>query len=255
MVASASQEPERLYSGGGSTPVPDPTFLTNELVDKANAALREVLEAKIDGNAALVKGQFESADKAIKLLEKWRDELPGIIRNEVGHLKDLHEEKFARIEEAIEAVKGLMNEKFSSVGTQFASGGTALSAALQAQKEQAASTNESNTKASEKMEGNFTKLLQQGSETIQIMKSSLELQINDLKSRLDKGEGRSSIADPSTVEVLRQLTATVAELKAGSNSSAGQTKGAGDTIMWIFGGVGMLVGLVGLVSFAFKLGG
>ena len=74
-----------MYTGEGSTPVPDPTTLTNELVSKANAALREVLEAKIDGLGALMKGQFEAQDKATKLLEKWRDGLPLEIKAEVEH--------------------------------------------------------------------------------------------------------------------------------------------------------------------------
>jgi len=244
-----------MYTGEGSTPVPDPTTLTNELVSKANAALREVLEAKIDGLGALMKGQFEAQDKATKLLEKWRDGLPLEIKAEVEHRRIVSDEKFAHILDQIDAVKDLMTEKFSSVSAQFSSAGTALSAALQAQKENAALTNESNTKAGEKMENNFTKLLQQSSETLQTMKSSLEMQINDVKSRLDKGEGRSSVADPSTIEVLRQLSGTVAELKVGASSNAGHSKGAGDTIGWIFGGVGVLVGIGSLIALAIKLGG
>jgi len=255
MATQPQPQPEHMYSGAGSTPVPDPTTLTNELVSKANAALREVLEAKIDGLAALTKGQFEAQDKATKLLEKWRDTLPAEINATVSHLKDVHEEKFQRLEELIQSIKDLMGEKFSSVNTQFQSGGTALSAALQAQKESAASTNESNTKANEKMENNFTKLLQQGGDTLQAMKASLEMQINDLKSRLDKGEGRSSVADPSTIEVLRQLSGTVAELKGGAATGAGRSSGMGDIIGWIFGGVGVLVGIGSLIALAIKLAG
>lgn len=244
-----------MYSGASSTPVPDPTTLTNDLVSKQAAALREVLEAKIEGLASLTKGQFEAQDKATKLLEKWRDTLPLEIEAEVEHLRKVHEEKFNRIEELIDGIKGLMTEKFASAGTQFTSAGTALSAALQAQKESAASTNESNTKAAEKMELNFSKLLLKSDDTLQTMKSSLEMQINDVKSRLDKGEGRSSVADPSTIEVLRQLSGTVAELKMGATTNAGRSRGAGETIGWIFGGVGVLVGIGSLIALALKLGG
>jgi len=224
MVAARSRDDSApMYTGMGSTPVPDPTTLTNELVSKANAALREVLEAKIEGLASLTQGQFEAQDKATKLLEKWRDTLPLEINAAVGHLKDVHEEKFHRLEELIQSIKDLMGEKFSSVGTQFQSGGTALSAALQAQKESAASTNESNTKAAEKMEASFSNLLLKSDATLQTMKSSLEMQINDVKSRLDKGEGRST--------------------------------GMSATGALIVGGVGVLVGIGSLIALALKLGG
>jgi len=236
----------------GSTPVPDPTTLTNELVSKANAALREVLDAKIDGNAALVKGQFEAADKAIKLLEKWRDDLPGIMRSEVGHLRDLLEQK-------IDKLGDVTDQQFRGVQTQFVerdkrteqlsiADKTAIAAALQAQKEAAGATNESNSVALAKMENNFAKLIEQTQNLLQAVSRNTDDKINDVKSRLDKGEGRSSVADPSTIEVLRQLSATVAELKTGAAAGLGKETGQSSTWAYVAVAISLLFGLIGAVG-------
>jgi hypothetical protein len=248
-----------MYQGTAITPVPDPTTLTNELVSKQTAALREVLEAKIDGLAALMKGQFEAQDRATKLLEKWRDVLPTEIKAEVTHLNDLLEQKITRLAE-------VTDQQFKSVQTQFIerdkrteqlslADKTAIAAALQAQKEAAGAQNESNSTANTKMELNFSKLIEQMAARVDVSAKNTDDKINDVKSRLDKGEGRSSVADPSTIEVLRQLSGTVADLKGRAATGEGHSKGSSDVVMWIFGGVGMLVGAAGLIAFALKIGG
>ena len=48
---------EDMYQGAGSTPIPDPTKLTQAAVKDGVATVREILEAEIDGDGRLVLPQ------------------------------------------------------------------------------------------------------------------------------------------------------------------------------------------------------
>jgi predicted HTH transcriptional regulator len=150
-------------------PVPDPTVLTTQQLLREIATSREVIETRLSG-----------MDKAIELLQAAADRYPAFVRAEVKQLQELHE------------------EKFSSIGTQFAerdkrteqlslADKTAIAAALQAQKEAAGAQNESNAAANAKTETNFAKLIEQNQALLLEVRRNTEAQINDLKSRLDKG--------------------------------------------------------------------
>ena len=147
-------------------PDPDPTLLTTENLRREIANLKELLEAMI-----------RSGDAA-------REALHGLIISE------------------IKVLSSVTDQRFESIATQFAerdkrteqlslADKTAIAAALQAQKEAAGATNESNSVALAKMENNFTKLIDQGQTLLQSVAKNMDDKINDLKSRIDTGEGQS----------------------------------------------------------------
>lgn len=183
---------------GEVLPNPDPSVLTTaalireieglrERTGHDNLMLRELIETRLDGN-----------DQAVALLRTTTDKFPAAIICAVKQLQELHEEKFASIQAQVAI-------QFGAIATQFQerdkrteqlslADKTAIAAALQAQKEAAGAQNESNAAANVKMETNFAKLIDQGQALLLEMRRNTEAQINDLKSRLDKGEGRTVAA-------------------------------------------------------------
>ena len=70
----------------GSRPVPDPTTLTTQALDKALLGLEKLIEARLN-----------AMDGATKLLQARADKVPSEVDTKVGHLQALHEEKFRSI--------------------------------------------------------------------------------------------------------------------------------------------------------------
>lgn len=179
----------------GTVPNPDPTVRTVEQLQRDIGASREIVEANNRGTREVLETRLAGMDKAIKLLQDSTDRMPQQMKDEVAQLKDLHQEKFHSMETRLEI-------QFVGVQTQFSerdkrteqlslADKTAIAAALQAQKEAAGAQNESNAAANVKMETNFSKLIDQGQALLLEVRRNTEAQINDLKSRLDKGEGRA----------------------------------------------------------------
>lgn len=156
----------------------DPSALTTQQLLRENFWLRELLEARLSG----IESRIEQGDKAVSLLQAFADRTPTTM--DVQH--------------EVIALRELAMEKFASVATQFVQRDTAVQAALQAQEKQAIATNDSNNKAIAKMEDNFTKLIEQGRELLQSVKDNTDVQIGDIKSRLDKGDGIARGSDKTT---------------------------------------------------------
>jgi hypothetical protein len=139
-------------------PDPDPTLLTTENLRREIANLKELLESRLVGNHELIS-------------------------TEIQVLSKVTEERFQSI--AIQfAERDKRTEQLSLADK------TAIAAALQAQKEAAGATNESNSVALGKMEDNFTKLIDQGQTLLNSVAKNMDDKINDLRSRLDTGEGQ-----------------------------------------------------------------
>lgn len=235
----------------GSVPVPDPTALTTaalireidslrERTSHDTLLLRELIETRIDGN-----------DTAVQLLRTTTDKFPYKINEAIKQLQDLHNERFRSLD-------ALIDIRFDSIDTQFAerdkrteqlslADKTAIAAALQAQKEAAGAQNESNTTANNKMEASFAKLIDQTQTLLQAVTRNTDDKINDIKSRLDKGEGRTSVSDPVVAEGISKLNAALIDLTKSRDTNQGY--GLGQAGLWgfIVGGLGVLFGLGGLI--------
>jgi hypothetical protein len=146
----------------GWTPVPDPTVLTTELMLREVANLKELLQTQIN----VLK------QEDIRVWEELSTRQPAI-RAEV------------------ERLHALFDERFHSISTQFTERDkrqdqiqiaekTAISAALQAQKE-----------SMEKTEAGFTKQIDSLHTVIDTAGKSTDGKIDDLKTRLTTIEGKS----------------------------------------------------------------
>jgi len=148
----------------GSTPVPDPTILTTQQLVREIAASREIVEAKYDTRLAAM-------DTATELNKQATDRIPTLICEKVAALEKLHNEKFASIEKQFV-------ERDTRITDISVLNQKALDAALQAQKESAGKT-----------ELSFTKQISDLTAQFQTQNKALDERLNDLKGRLDRGEG------------------------------------------------------------------
>lgn len=176
-------------------------------------ALRNELQTQFKA----IDTRFNGIDKATELQHEDTVRVPTLVDRAVGNLKD---QLIAEIGVSIADVRGeiktgfagsterfqgaieVVNEKitslanvttqqFKSIDDKFAEKDKAVSVGLSAQKESAAAQQDSNNTATRKMEDNFTKLLDQGRDMLTEIRRNTDIQINDIKSRLDKGEGGS----------------------------------------------------------------
>lgn len=222
MTERTDQYEDHDNRSGDLRPIPDPTFLTTQQLNARVAGVREILETRLNG-----------MDRAVELLAAWRETVPGQIRAEVSHLK-------AVIDEKLTSVTTLTMTKFDGVTDAFVERDkrteqlsnaqqVAVAAALQAQKESAGAQRDSNTVALVKMENNFIKLIDEGKVLLQQVVKSTDEKINDLKSILDRGEGKTSVSDPAISENMRHLTVMIADLVKSRDSTSGNAQGSAST--------------------------
>ncbi len=184
-------------------PSPDPTRLTTQLVDRALSAFREVMDS-----------QFESRQRATDLVA---DNLVKIQRDFelrlTGMKDDRHTEMAAQREfilSKIDNVAAVNAEKFEAIATQFTERDTrteqaaqesriSLDAALAAAKEAVSEQNKANTLAIGKSEDATKERLDSLATLGQTTTAALQAQVNDLKGRLDRGEGMGAGAQANHV--------------------------------------------------------
>lgn len=151
-----------------------------DLSDLTNAVDREIRNLK-----DVITIRVNAVEKAQETFQNDLTRVPTQVDREVKALRELIESKIDRLAD-------VTNERFEGVAKQFSerdkrteqlslADKTAIAAALQAQKEAAGAQNESNTTSTSKMEGSFSRL-------IDLMSN----RIDDVKTRLDKGEGRTT---------------------------------------------------------------
>jgi hypothetical protein len=231
-------------SGGGWTPRPDPTLLTTQQLIREQAGLKELVLSIVDGKFQVIDTRLAGMDKAMGLVQVQQNGWQDVINASVANLRVLHDEKFnGAIEVVNEKITSLANvttQQFKNIDDKFAEKDKAVSVGLSAQKESAAAQQDSNNTATRKMEDNFTKLLDQGREIVAEIRRNTETQITDIKSRLDKGEGKSEVSDPAIADALKLMTATLSSLQLSGRDSAGQQKGQKDSmaLMLIVAGIG-----------------
>lgn len=113
---------------GGSTPRPDPTLLTTQQLIREIAALREIVETRLNGNREVLETRLNGMDKAIELLQATSDKFPARIDEKIASLAGIHEEKFSSIQRQF-LERDVRAEQTSRDSK------TAVDAALQAAKE------------------------------------------------------------------------------------------------------------------------
>jgi uncharacterized protein YyaL (SSP411 family) len=129
---------------------------------------------------------------------------------------------------------------------------TAIAAALQAQKESAGETQKTSQAAIAKSETSTSEAIKALTTTFNVSISGLTNLYNDLKGRLDRGEGKSAVMDPALSANINALAAAVADLRSARDQHSGGEKVATDNnarLMGIAGlSIALLVGVAEIVT-------
>ncbi len=190
-------------------PNPDPSVMTTAQLDRTIVGLTENISAKFEA----ITTRLDGMDKATTTLHEDMVRVPTILDREIKSARELLESKLEGIDkvnkEQHEHLTNVMNEKFARVDVLFVEGdkrtqqlstanALALAAALQAAKEAVAEQNRSNTTAIAKSETAVSEQIKQMQVTFETGLRSTNEKIDDIKSRLDKGEGGLSGVREST---------------------------------------------------------
>ena len=215
MTEPAPQTPPSIVGlaptpGGGWVPVPDPTERTTRELRRELATQREIVEAQMQSFVDAMRARLDAMDVANELrLAEFRL-LPAAIREQVSHLKALHDEKFASIELQF-SERDVRTEQAATASA------SALAAALQAAKEAVFENSQAAAKAAEKVEQSFTKQIDQIGLRIDTEARATDARITELKERIDRGEGSSTGAAFQRTEqrlTIGQIVAVVAVIVA-----------------------------------------
>lgn len=180
-------------------PQPDPTSLTTAQLVREIAALREILDSKIEGKSEIVGARFDGMDRAIKLLQVIFDRVPSDIDKAVATLERLHEEKFRSIATQFSErdVRAEQTSRDSKV---------AVDAALQAAKEAVGKQNEASDRAISKSETATTKQIDQQGLLIASVERLLKDSIDETKERVTRIESQG--IGEKTAKVTQQTSNT-----------------------------------------------
>lgn len=195
---------DRVPSNTGNLPVPDPTVLTTQLVDRALAAYREVVEVRLNAMDAATHllaneltlarqktdaSDVRSRDDRDRSIQSLREVLTGDIKN----VSDVTGERFNAIDnrflERDTRTEQADRERRVSLDA-------ALAAAKEAVSEQNKANNDKISTAGEVTQRQIDSILTLMSTSIK----ALDEKFNDMKGRLDRGEGQTSGATDTRSE-------------------------------------------------------
>lgn len=207
--------------------VPGSPYLTTEELRRDVSALREILQARLDG-----------MDRATSLLSETVNRTPTQIQTEISHVREL-------IQEKLSSLGGQAEEKFASIAQQFAerdvrtnqaatAGAQALAAALQAAKEAVFEQAQAAAKAADKTETSFTKQIDLLLAQIKAQGETFTDRLAELKERIDRGEGQDRGADRAVIDQ-----------RANRGNSL-------QTVMAIVMAVAMLISIISVIAFVLK---
>jgi hypothetical protein len=214
-------------SGSGNKPVPDPTTLTNELVAKAVAALREVVEVRLD-----------AIDDRAKVSEE-------NVRRHINVAIDSLKESISVFKLAVDGRFVLGADQTDKAARDVKS---AVDAAFAAAKEAVGEQNKSNALSIAKSEAATAKQIDQLAENVRLSDKSAGDKIEalrktsddkfaDLKDRVVAMESRSAVADPATTLALQKLADTTTGLRSGADMGVGGRAQADARTAWIFAAI------------------
>jgi hypothetical protein len=177
-------------------PVPDPTRLTAELVDRTISAFREVFEVRLGEMDKAVSLAAQQMNKMSAADAAERKELRADVERQMTALREF-------IMSQIENNRGVTAERLEAINIRFAErdkraklaaeeGRMSLAAALAAAKEAVSEQNKANVQAVAKSEVATQKQIDAIMQLMTTSNKSIEDKIADIKTRLDRGEGRDT---------------------------------------------------------------
>lgn len=150
----------------------DPTSLTTAQILREVSLVKDLVEARLDG-----------MDKAVIILQDTASRSPT-----VQEISLQNAERFSSIDKQF-GERDVRTQQSAEAAT------TAVNAALQAQKESAGKQAEAFQEATSKSEQQFTKQIDQQGELLRTEVRGLVTQINELKDRFNRGEGKGEGVD------------------------------------------------------------
>lgn len=154
-----------------NVPNPDPSTLTTAQLQRELEGLRQLIETRLDG-----------MDRAGVILDANVNRVPTLLDRSINQITDLFEVKFAGIQKQFDE-RDVRTEQ-AAIATKIA-----VDAALQAQKEAANAQNVSNAAAIAKSETATAKQIDSILALMQSSAGAMGDKIDDLKGRIDRGEG------------------------------------------------------------------
>ena len=266
MPTSKEVEPNniRLSATVGSRPDPDPTLRTMELVDKAVLHLESKFEIRINGIEKAILVQHEDMVRVPTEVQKVTASLRDLMEQQLATLRS---EMFGMVKEQrqllnasqsemegkINVVIAVAQEQLRGVQTQFIllkqateqldiANKTAIAAALQAQKESAGETQKTSQAAIAKSENSTSEAIKALTTTMNAANAATNDRINDLKGRLDRGEGKTSVTDPAIGAALTELSLGIKLLNG--RDMPHSPKPNNDTWGYVLGAAILVVGIV-----------
>jgi hypothetical protein len=187
-------------AGYGQVPVPDPTLLTTQAVDRAMGhvhellgGFREIMETRLDGLDKATELHRLAADRGAATNETQRQLLETSLGRRLASLQDHMMAEVRRVsdvgQEKFLAVTTRLSERDDWAKEQKVEARISLDAALAAAKEAVSEQNKANTLAIGKSEAATQKQIDSNAMNTATSIRSLEDKIADIKERLDRGEG------------------------------------------------------------------
>jgi hypothetical protein len=195
--------------------VANPGRFTTEQLDRNLNNLRDLLNSRVDailqvssaearGLLKIIETRIDAMDKATALLVEDIAVVPSEMDRQIEHLREF-------LVARIESTQVARDERFHSIDLQFKERDTrtdqssrdskiAVDAALQAAKEAVGEQNRSSALAIAKSETAVTKQIDQLQTLIQSNNEGTNDKINDIKARLDRGEGLVRSGDQNRSE-------------------------------------------------------
>jgi hypothetical protein len=169
-------------------PIPDPTRITTEAIDRLQDTLKELFGT-----------QFEAVEEKFGRLQEQMDTRPAAVVQEIAHLRQL------------------MDEKFKGVSDQFLGRDTALAAALLAQKTSVEEQNKANAASAFKSEAGFTKLIDGQRDALAVADKSSTDKIDAVKLLIVAGDTSNS----DKIEDVRTRVGALENQKKGAGDLTG----------------------------------
>jgi hypothetical protein len=196
-VPAQGEAPGGQVGNPSSVPIPDPTSLTTDAVNKLDVELRRDL-------ASLERLLVQRLDTIELDQRDNRDEAQNRLAEAVALLTTQISEKMHAEREYIAGQISLVaigaQEKFIAIEGTFASNALALTAALAAQKEAAFEAKKSSDLAIDKSEAATKEKIDSNAAQTNTSLKALEDRFDDLKERVDRGDGNTAGAHESRSE-------------------------------------------------------
>jgi hypothetical protein len=224
-------------------PVPDPTTLTTQALDRQLEQTQQLVETKLE----VVRTRIDAIDRATEIFQDSLVRVPTDVDKQVGNLRALHDERFnsvtTQIAAGFDSVTLQFEERDKRGERESRDNKVAVDAAFAAQKEAASEQNKSNTLAISKSEAATSETINKLEQLVSANIGGLTSKVDDVKSGL--GAVRQEFAN--SVAAVRQELIAFQSRSAGGQDQRSDNRAGVNMGLAIFGAVATLISIVALI--------